>query len=99
MASEAFKSIAAGLEEAIAYQEGRLTEGVTVHTVEVEEVDIKALRGRLGMTQEGFASTFGLNLDTLKQWERGRRSPRGPERTLLRVIDREPDAVRRALAQ
>lgn len=99
MASEAFKSIAAGLEEAIAHREGRLTEGVKVHTVEVDDVDVKALRNKLGMTQEGFASTFGLNVDTVKQWERGRRSPRGPERTLLRVIEREPDAVRRALAQ
>lgn len=99
MTSEAFESIAAGLKEAIAHREGRLTENVKVHTVMVDDLDVKAMRSKLGMTQEGFASAFGLNVDTVKQWERGRRSLRGPERTLLRVIDREPEAVRRALSQ
>lgn len=98
MTSEAFESIAAGLKEAIAHRKGQLSEGVRTHAVEAGDVDVKALRAKLAMTQEGFAAAFRLNVNTVKQWERGRRTPRGPERVLLRVIEREPDAVRRALA-
>jgi hypothetical protein len=44
-----------------------------------------------------FARTFGLNVAALRDWEQRRRVPRGPARSLLRIIDREPDAARRAL--
>jgi putative transcriptional regulator len=60
-------------------------------------VDVKALRGRLGMSQETFAAAFGLNLAALRDWEQQRRVPRGPARTLLRIIEREPEAAKRAL--
>lgn len=59
--------------------------------------DPRLLRTRLNMTQEQFASAFGVNLWTLREWEQRKAEPEGPARTLLRVIDREPDAVRRAL--
>ena len=64
----------------------------------MEPVDVKALRARLGMSQETFAATFGLNLAALRDWEQQRRVPRGPARALLRIIEREPEAARRALA-
>jgi len=63
----------------------------------MEPIDIKALRARLRMSQESFAATFGLNLAALRDWEQQRRVPRGPARTLLRIIEREPEAARRAL--
>lgn len=59
--------------------------------------DPRALRMRLCMTQEEFAKAFGVNLWTLREWEQHKAEPEGPARTLLRVIEREPDAVRRAL--
>ena len=62
------------------------------------EVDVRAARKRLGMTQPVFAAKFGVALPTLRKWEQGRRRPGGAARILLRVIEREPDAVRRALA-
>ncbi|HVH79724.1 MAG TPA: hypothetical protein VM782_10065 [Stellaceae bacterium] len=65
--------------------------------VVMEPVDLKALRARLRMSQEIFAATFGLNLGALRDWEQQRRVPRGPARTLLRIIDREPEAAKRAL--
>ena len=49
------------------------------------------------MSQDRFAKTFALNLATLRDWEQERRMPHGPARTLLQIIDREPEAVRRAL--
>jgi putative transcriptional regulator len=63
----------------------------------MEPTDVKAIRLKFGMSQEEFAKTFGLNLAALRDWEQQRRMPRGPARTLLQIIEREPAAVRRAL--
>ena len=60
--------------------------------------DVRALRLRLGLSQEEFAARFGFTVDAIRQYESHRRTPTGPARTLLRVIAREPDAVIRALA-
>ena len=60
--------------------------------------DVRALRTRLGLSQEAFAARFGFSVDTIRQYESRRRTPTGPARTLLRVIAREPDAVTRALS-
>lgn len=59
--------------------------------------DIKALRARLGMTQEQFARTYRLPLGTVRDWEQGRTRPDAPALALLAVIEREPEAARRAL--
>jgi putative transcriptional regulator len=59
--------------------------------------DIKALRARLGMTQEQFAWTYRLPLGTVRDWEQGRTRPDAPALALLAVIEREPEIVRRAL--
>lgn len=60
--------------------------------------DIRALRTRLGMTQEQFADTFRLPLGTVRDWEQGRTRPDAPALALLAVIEREPEVARRALA-
>lgn len=60
--------------------------------------DVAALRDRLGLTQEEFAQTFNIPVGTLRDWEQRRKRPDAPARALLRVIEREPEAVRRALA-
>jgi putative transcriptional regulator len=56
-----------------------------------------ALRKRLGLSQAEFARQFMLNLGTLQDWEQGRRAPEDIARAYLRVIERNPDAVRTAL--
>jgi len=58
---------------------------------------LRALRARLGLTQAQFAHGFGFSLDTVQQYEQGRRRASGPAATLLRVIEADPDAVVRAL--
>jgi putative transcriptional regulator len=60
--------------------------------------DVKAIRAKFGLSQEQFAKAFALKLATLRDWEQERRMPHGPARALLTIIDREPAAVRRALA-
>ena len=61
-------------------------------------VDIKALRQRQGVTQVEFARRYGFAVGSIRNWEQGCRRPEGPARMLLRVIEREPEAVQRVLA-
>lgn len=60
--------------------------------------DVKALGRQLGMSQAKFAANFGLGLDAGQSWEQARRRPEGAARVLLKVIQHDPDVVRRALA-
>jgi putative transcriptional regulator len=69
-----------------------------VKTHPSSEIDVQALRTRIGLTQEEFGAKFGISLGTLRHWERGDRRPHGPALVLLRVIDRDQRAVLRALA-
>jgi putative transcriptional regulator len=94
--SKAGERILKAAREALAIAEGKLREGFIVH--EPTPVDVKALRARLKMSQDRFARAFGLPKRTVQDWEQGRRQPEGAARVLLKVIEREPDAVRRALA-
>jgi len=83
------------LTEAIAHAQGNEVGGV-LHNP--RPVDVAALRKRLDLTQEAFAARFGFSVATLRHWERGDRQPAGPALVLLNVIEREPQAVLRALA-
>lgn len=92
--NRAFESIKQGLQEAIRHAEGK-GGGVRIHRP--RQVDVKALRAKLGMTQEQFAARFGFSTATLRHWERGDRTPRGPALVLLNVIEHNPQAVMDAL--
>jgi putative transcriptional regulator len=61
-------------------------------------VDVKAIRIRLGLSQRAFADRYGFRVRTVQEWEQGRRRPEGPARILLKIIERAPRAVERALA-
>ncbi len=61
-------------------------------------VNIKAMRARLRMTQAEFARRYNLNIARIRDWEQGRSQPDGAVRAYLRVIEREPQAVERALS-
>lgn len=93
--SEAFESIKQGLNEAIAHAEGKSVKAV-IH--DVSPMDVKAIRGKVGMTQREFAASFGISLGTLRHWEQGDRQPHGPARVLLNVVAKEPKAVLSALS-
>jgi putative transcriptional regulator len=93
--SSAYNAIALGLEDAIAHAGGEAARGQT-HRVVL--VDVRAVREKLGLSQPEFASAFGVSVATVRNWEQGRRSPRGAARVLMQVIDNDPAAVRRALS-
>ena len=60
---------------------------------------VRDLRLRAKLTQAEFASRLCVPLETIRNWEQGKRSPRGPARALLTVIAHEPDMVFAALAR
>jgi len=82
-------------KQALAFAQGKANHGCVAHVP--EEIDVKAIRERISLSQSEFAKLFGLSKRTLEHWEHGRRIPSGPARAFLMVIAREPDAVRRAL--
>ena len=93
--SKAGETILGGAREALAYARGG-REGFAAHVP--ERVDVRAVRERLGLSQAKFANRFGFALDAVRNWEQGRRQPDVAARAFLMVIDREPEAVRRALS-
>lgn len=58
---------------------------------------VRQVRARCGLTQAAFAEKIEVPIETVRNWEQGKRSPRGPARALLRLIDNAPDAAFAAL--
>jgi putative transcriptional regulator len=59
---------------------------------------IRMLRGRLGLSQEAFARTYGIPLANIRQYEIGRHMPPPAVRAYLKVIAAEPERVAKAVA-
>ena len=54
---------------------------------------VRQVRARCGLTQAAFAERIEVPIETVRNWEQGKRSPRGPARALLKLIDRVPDVA------
>ncbi len=93
---EAFDSIKKGLNEAIDYARGNKA-NARVTNINFD-VDVKKVRTQMGMTQKDFALSFGINLGTLRHWERGDRKPKGPALVLLNLVERDPQIVLKLLS-
>jgi len=61
--------------------------------------EVRDLRRRAQLTQLEFAARLGVPVETIRNWEQGKRAPRGPARALLAVIAHAPDTVFAALAK
>ena len=59
---------------------------------------VRDLRRRAQLTQLEFAARLGVPVETIRNWEQGKRAPRGPARALLAVIAHSPETVFAALA-
>ncbi|MBI4757213.1 MAG: helix-turn-helix domain-containing protein [Betaproteobacteria bacterium] len=57
----------------------------------------RRVRRRLGLTQLEFARRIGVSLDTIRNWEQGKRCPTGAAKALLKVLDKAPEAALLAL--
>ena len=60
---------------------------------------VRDLRRRAHLTQQQFAAKLGVPVETIRNWEQGKRAPRGPARALLAVIAHAPETVFDALAK
>lgn len=96
MTKRVHDELMAGLQEALAYSKGRRT-GAKAHKVKVRQVDVKKARTALRLSQSEFATTFGVSVKTVQNWEQGERTPRGAALVLLNVIERNPNAVQEAI--
>ena len=93
--SKMFTDLIKGLGEINSFlDEGKRT-GFKAHIP--DQIDVRRIRGKLQLTQSKFSEMFGFSLNAVKHWEAGRRTPESSARTLLTVIDRNPEAVVNAL--
>ncbi len=83
-------------EQALAFAKGKAKK--TDYRVHIPaEIDVKKIRQKFHMSQARFAKHFGFSVRTLQEWEQGRSVPRGVAKHFLVVLNKEPEAVRRAL--
>jgi putative transcriptional regulator len=79
-------------------REGREFPLVPTVPVAAEAPTARDLRRRARLTQIEFAARLGVPVETIRNWEQGKRMPRGPARALLAVIAHAPETVFAALA-
>jgi putative transcriptional regulator len=82
------------IEHVKAYKRGEMQFRTTIVTRK-EMTSPKAIRARLNLTQEQFATRLRVSVRTLQAWEQGRRAPSGPALALLRIAEQEPDVFLR----
>jgi putative transcriptional regulator len=58
-----------------------------------DAVYAKGIRARAKLTQAEFAARIGVPIETVRNWEQGKRLPRGPARALLKMIDQAPQVA------
>ena len=58
----------------------------------------RRVRERLGLSQAEFSHRISVSIDTIRNWEQGKRSPTGAAKALLRVLDRAPETAMAALS-
>lgn len=93
--NSAFESIKQGLDEAVEFSKSNVSKAV-VH--KYSAMDVKKIRTSMDMSQNEFASAFGISVSTLRHWERGDRTPQGPALVLLNIVAKEPQVVLSALS-
>jgi putative transcriptional regulator len=86
MSKKAFEKIAAGLTDAIAIAKGE-ADPAAYRTRVPADVDVAKTRKSMGLTREAFATRFGLQLGTVRDWEQRKRKSDGAARVLLTVIE------------
>ena len=57
----------------------------------------RRVRKRLGLSQAEFSERIGVPVETIRNWEQGKRSPTGAAKALLKVLDKAPEAALAAL--
>ncbi len=78
-----------GIKEIKEFKQGK----VSLRTRELKEPSsTKKIRELLKLSQASFAGLMGVSVRTVQDWEQGRRTPRGPAKSLLRIAEQNPEA-------
>ncbi|MDR1164747.1 MAG: helix-turn-helix domain-containing protein [Deltaproteobacteria bacterium] len=91
--------IVKSMKEALAIARGEMPDDAFRVHFPAAQVNVKAIRQGLGLSQTSFANRFGLSLQALRDWELGKRRPGPAASSYLKVIEKAPETVRDALAE
>ncbi len=94
MKNELFDELLASVQEMDDIVQGKKA---AARVTEFPEPKVKLIREKVGLSQNRFAMLIGVSKRTLENWEQGRRHPSGPAKTLLRILDADPEHAVRAL--
>lgn len=96
MRNDLFAELVASVKEMKAIQAGELKPGRMTRAAQLlghGAPDVAALRAHFKLSQPKFAALLGISVDTLQNWEQGRRRPEGPAVILLRVAAAHPEVL------
>ena len=88
-----FNGIKEGLEEALAYEKGKASAETIARKRSRPDVDVKAERESLDMTQKAFANVLGVPKRTVEAWETGQSTPSPTAKNLIYPVSQKPDLV------
>lgn len=94
MKTDAFNDLMESIKQAGKIKKGHIRPG---RVFRFDPLDIKEIRRHLDVSQSEFAEMIGVSVDTLQNWEQGRREPEGPAKALLKIAAVNPQAVLAAL--
>ena len=94
MKNNDFKNLLAGIDQARKVHAGKIKPG---RIFKFHPIIVTNIRKKLHVSQTEFAHLIGVSVDTLQNWEQGRRKPEGPALALLKVAETNPEAVMKAL--
>lgn len=96
MRKDLFDELLKSLKEMKEIQAGRLKPARVTRLKDVlraGDLDVASLRANFRLSQAKFAALLGISIDTLQNWEQGRRRPDGPAKILLRIAAAHPEAL------
>ena len=94
MRDKDFKDLLKSIDQARKIHSGKTKPG---RVFKFHPVVVKRIRMKLHASQTTFAHMIGVSVDTLQNWEQGRRKPVGPALALLKIAETSPETVREAL--
>ena len=96
MDDKLFNELETNLKEAVDVAKGRVAPETAYFVI--TPATIKSIRQKVKMSQAMFARSYHLSLDTLKGWEQGKRTPDAAASNYLRLIQADPEFVRKTIA-
>ncbi len=94
MDNKMFNELLASVQEMDDVTQGKQA---AAKVTEFPEPEVKAMRERMGVSQDKFALILGVSKRTVENWEQGRRHPTGAARSLLKIVQANPQYALEAL--